>query len=380
MPIHVLHINAGNLYGGVETMLVTLARERDRCPGMAPHFAVCFEERFGEALTEAGTPPFFLGNVRLRYPWQVLRARRRLRALLKQQHFDAVICHMSWTLSIFGPVVRRAKIPLVCWMHAPAWGNSLLDRRVRRLQPDLVIANSKFTAESLPKLFAHPPWHTVIHPAVSEPQVQITPAERAQLRADLQASPDDAVIIQVSRMEEWKGHMLHLDALALLGDVPNWKCWIVGGAQRPAETKYFQRLEIRVRDLGLEKQVRFLGQRSDVSRLLPAADIFCQPNTEGEPFGIVFIEALLAGLPVVTTGLGGAKEIIDSSCGILVPVGQPELLARALERLVSDAKERERLGAASRVRAREMCDPHKILSQLEKVLRKLFSKTRDTQV
>ena len=67
--------------------------------------------------------------------------------------------------------------------------------------------------------------------------------------------------------------------------------------------------------------MRWLGQRRDVPELLAAADIYCQPNVGAEPFGIVFVEALYTGLPVVTTALGGALEIIDASCGVLVPPG-----------------------------------------------------------
>ncbi len=71
-------------------------------------------------------------------------------------------------------------------------------------------------------------------------------------------------------------------------------------------------------------------------RLLAAADIHCQPNTGPEPFGITFIEALYAGLPVVTTSIGGALEIVDGSCGMLVEPNDPAALAGALRRLIED--------------------------------------------
>ena len=69
-------------------------------------------------------------------------------------------------------------------------------------------------------------------------------------------------------------------------------------------------------------------QRDDVPRLLAAADIFCQPNLGPEPFGIGFVEALSAGLPVITTATGGALEIVDGDCGIRsglasAPIGFP---------------------------------------------------------
>ena len=84
---------------------------------------------------------------------------------------------------------------------------------------------------------------------------------------------------------------------------------------------------------GIADRVRFLGQRADVPRLMAAADVFCQPNIGPEPFGIVFVEALYAGLPVVTSGFGGAAEIVDQTCGVLTTPGDPEAVAAALREL-----------------------------------------------
>ena len=64
--------------------------------------------------------------------------------------------------------------------------------------------------------------------------------------------------------------------------------------------------------------------------VLGAADIFCQLNASPEPFGIVLVEALAAGLPVVTAASGGACEVVDESCGELVAPGDSRALARVL--------------------------------------------------
>jgi glycosyltransferase involved in cell wall biosynthesis len=102
--------------------------------------------------------------------------------------------------------------------------------------------------------------------------------------------------------------------------------------------------------------VRFLGQRRDVLDLMHASDIHCQPNVGPEPFGIVFIEALYAELPLVTTRMGGALEIVNESCGVLVSP-DPESVAAALDRLRRDSSERRRLGANGPARARALCNP-----------------------
>ena len=104
-------------------LLATLARERACCPGMEPHFALCFSGRLSEQLTEFGTAATLLGSVQTRFPWQVWQAQRRLARLLREQAFEVVICHMAWAQAIFGPAVRRAKLPLVYWMHDAAEEN-----------------------------------------------------------------------------------------------------------------------------------------------------------------------------------------------------------------------------------------------------------------
>jgi glycosyltransferase involved in cell wall biosynthesis len=121
--------------------------------------------------------------------------------------------------------------------------------------------------------------------------------------------------------------------------------------------QYLAKLKQKAISLGISERVRFLDQRSDVARLLSASDIFCQPNTTGEPFGIVFIEALHAQLPVVTTDIGGAREIVDESCGVLVPPGDARSLAAALRTLIQEPTLRTRLGNAGPARASALCNP-----------------------
>jgi glycosyltransferase involved in cell wall biosynthesis len=156
--------------------------------------------------------------------------------------------------------------------------------------------------------------------------------------------------------------------LAALRDLPDWVCWQVGGAQRPVDTAYVDSLQALASRLRLDDRVRFVGERTDVPRLLAAADIHCQPNTSPEPFGIAFIEALAAGLPVVTSAIGGAIEIVDDSCGRLVPANDPIALSAALRDLAADPAERARLGEAGRVRAHQLCNPTGQIKRLHTTL------------
>lgn len=368
--VRVLHLNAGNLYGGVETMLTTLAQLRHLCPDMQPHFGVCYEGRFSRELAAAGVPVHFLGAVRISRPWTVWRARRRLKKLLLTGEFDAVVCHMPWSLAVFGPVINRSSRRLVFWAHALPAGHGWLERLARRAAPDLAIANSRFTAAGLSHMFARAAQEIIYPPVALTGRQEVDEASRRRLRRQLSASEHDVVIIQVSRIEACKGHTTHLEALAHLKDMrAPWVCWMVGGPQNANEQTYFATLQESARSLGLEARVRFLGQRSDVAELLAAADIYCQPNRTPDSFGISFIEALWAGKPVVTAALGGALEIVDKSCGVLVPPGDPASLAQSLRSMIESPELRKRLGAAGPARARELSDAAQQMGRLMELAR-----------
>jgi len=365
--MRILHVHSGNLYGGVETLLVTLARHRDLCPKMEPNFAVCFEGRLSEELAQAEAPVHLLGNVRVSRPLTVWRSRRVLSDLLRRKRFDVVVCHSAWSQAIFGPVVRWARRPLVFWLHDATNGQHWLERWARRTTPDLALCNSRFTAGTLPKIYPRVRAELIYCP-VTSPNGDYSRTDRALVRAELNTPENATVIIQVGRMEALKGHALHLEALGLLRELPGWVCWQVGGAQRPHEVHYLENLKNTAAQLGIEERVHFLGQRSDVPRLLAGADIYCQPNTVPEGFGMTFIEALLSPLPVVTTAIGGAKEILDSLCGILVRPDDAHALATSLRWLMENPTLRAQLGAAGPARARTLCHPGTQMQRLYEAL------------
>ena len=119
------------------------------------------------------------------------------------------------------------------------------------------------------------------------------------------------------------------------------------------------RLERRARELGLGERVAFLGHVS-FERLAAeyrSADVFCLPSRQ-EGFGIVFLEAMAAGLPVVAARAAAVPEVVeDGVCGILVPPGDADALSAALDRLLEDTDARRRFGSAGALRVRRFDAP-----------------------
>ena len=358
----VLHLTAGNLFGGVETYLITLAKLRHLCPEMEPQYALCFPGRLHDELTATGVPVHDMGKVRVSRPWTVLRARWRLKRLMRQTKFDAVVAHSSWPHAVFAPVVRKFGVRLVHALHGETNPKHWLNRWATRTSPDVVIANSHFIAEQTKALFPNIGTDTVYLP-VESPAVNKEDARQA-IRAELGTPLQATVILQVSRLEEWKGQTVHIAALGQLREVPGWEAWFAGGAQRAGEAEFLDTLRTMAQELGIADRVRFLGQRSDVSKVMAAADIFCQPNSGPEPFGIVFVEALYAGLPVITTAFGGAVEIVTPECGVLCAFNDAAAVAGALRELVEQPARCCGLGSGGPARAALLCDPSQQVREL----------------
>ena len=310
--------------------------------------------------------PHLLGAVRASRPHTVWRARRVLARLLAGRRFDVVVCHDAWPHAVFGPTIRGAGLPLVFWRHTAGNERHWLERWARRLAPDLAVANSRFTAERLARLFPDAPVETVYCPL--RLAAHASPRQRDEIRRSLRTSRDEVVIVQVGRLESLKGYREALEALAVLRDLPGWTYWIVGGPQRAADERHLRELRDVVEREDLCDRVRFAGERHDVAVLLQAADVYCQPNVGPEAFGLSLVEAQGAGLAIVTSALGGAREIVDEACALLVPPRDIAALATALRRLLCDAGLRARLGRASRARADALCDVTRQMQRIHDVL------------
>jgi glycosyltransferase involved in cell wall biosynthesis len=344
--MRVLHVSAGNLYGGVERILEEIATHMP--VGSAHAFALSFGGRVAAALDAAGAERHDLGPVRVSRPWSVWRARRRLKRIVSG--FDRVVAHAPWAFALAAPVVGpRAR---VLFAHDAPDGAHWTERRATRLAPSLIVCNSAYTARAVGA------WLPAARREIVLPPVSAVAAgalAREGARAEFGAGPATIVILIASRFERWKGHLDLLQAAtSLKGD---WMVWIAGGPQRPHERNYERELRAIASRPGLDGRVVFLGERRDMRRIFAAADVHCQPNTHPEPFGIAFVEALAAGVPVVTFDFGGASEIVTPACGLLLPPDDRASLAGALQRLIDDTHLRRGMSSAGPARARLLCDP-----------------------
>lgn len=167
--------------------------------------------------------------------------------------------------------------------------------------------------------------------------------------------PGQFRILFVGRLDARKGLDVLLRALpAVLKSLPGARLSVVGRGPLDKQARR------TVAELGISSSVEFLGPASpdDLPRLYAGCDVYCAPSLGGETLGIVLLEAMASGTPVVASRIPGYDETVrDGVDGILVPPDEPEALASALVGLLADEPRRAALATAGLVRAREYAWP-----------------------
>jgi glycosyltransferase involved in cell wall biosynthesis len=134
------------------------------------------------------------------------------------------------------------------------------------------------------------------------------PRPPREVREALGIDPDELMLITAGHIQPWKGQHLALEAAARLRDAGLRFQWIFCG--RPLDTAYAAALEARVVSSGLSDRIRFLGERPDLLDLFAAADLAVHTSVHPEPFGLVVVEAMAAGTPVVGPAEGAIPMIL----------------------------------------------------------------------
>jgi len=188
------------------------------------------------------------------------------------------------------------------------------------------------------------------------------PGERAAARQQLGLDSERSLVGIVATLRSWKGHRYLVEALKALPE--SVALAIVGdGPQREALAK-------RIGQLGLGRRVRMAGDQADVLPWLRALDVFVLPSYANEGVPQALVQAMLVGLPCVTTAAGGIPEIAEHErSALVVPPRDPAALAAAIARLLADEGLRRELGTAARKHCVENCSYERMLERMEAIYR-----------
>ena len=364
MRTGVLYLNPYGAIGGAERALLELLGELDRTRfapvvvlGEDGPLATELEKQGIETIVEPfSSPPLY----RLAWPSTLARLARaawRIRRLARQRR--PRILHCGDVLGLLLLVAARPRgTRIVCQLNylggAPRrWALAALALpAVHRL-----LAVSAQQPEQLgpaPSLLAGrtsvvPPGIRVESFAGGNPR---------ELRQALGLTEDVPLVGLVARYDTWKGHGVFLEAaVRIRKSRAGVRFVMVGGdldgRPLPHLRRYRDQVLRRRRELQLEEAVAVLGHRDDVPAVLAGLDVLVCPS-DHEPFGMIVLEALAAGTPVVASDSGGPAEILEPDrSGLLFPTGDARALAEAVIRVLEDDGLRARLAEGGRRRVRE---------------------------
>ncbi len=272
-----------------------------------------------------------------------MRGYRKLFSLFKTLQPRAVVSNLFFTNTVvrltllFFPgvsvVVREGNI-----VFQKSVFSKLLDAALS-LRTRAVIGNSKTVVDSITTLALFTK-KSVLMNGIDDAFFRI---ERGSTRPTLAIPPQTLAVLIVAALTKKKGHRYAFDALARMPDKgKDIALFVVGeGSERASLTAY-------AHQLGITERVFFLGGKTDISALLSAVDVFLLPSLwEGMPNAL--LEAMAAGLPVISTNVGGVSEIVkNGETGYLVPKEDARAISVALQAMKDNPALRTNLGDAAR--------------------------------
>ena len=260
---------------------------------------------------------------------------------------------------IAGPAARLAGAPAVTYVRdaLPPGRASALALRLVGATASLVLPNSRYTAARFEASSPGAAMRVLPSPVDLE---RFDPGrlDRAAARRNLGIPASTFAFGVVAQITPWKGQDVAIEAVATVKRRhPDVRLLLVGSAKfvgagvRHDNVAFHRRLEELVRELGVEAEVAFLGERPDVPAVLRGLAALLAPSWE-EPLGRAIMEGMAMELPVIATSRGGPPELIEHEVdGLLAPPRQPERWAEAALRLLERPEERRELARRARERA-----------------------------
>jgi glycosyltransferase involved in cell wall biosynthesis len=378
-PVHILFASTYIDLGGGETSLLTLASQLDSSR-FQPHLLVPREGQLADAWREKGWPVYvspWRGATIYFIPaiWARLPISRRIESLIREHSINLV--HSDYhTLPMALPAAERAGIPTIwtCmgwWFYPRWWQRNFFKRSAATFAHSQAIKTGflggmpSSTGDEI----------QVLYPGVDAARFH-PGLDGIKVRFDAGIPKDSPVVAMIARFQDVKGHELfHAMARQVALQVPEVRFIVAGeNTQTQADQSYKKHiLQMTEIDPLLRSRLKYLGFRADVERVIGAADVVvCCSRFES--YGMVNVEAMACGKPVVSTNRGGPSETVaHGETGYLVVPGDATSMAEYVIALLRDPALRERMGAAGRRRVEERFAAATMAAQFTATVDKVLS-------
>ncbi len=295
----------------------------------------------------------YLGNFR--------KSLRYLSKLIQKNHISIVYTN---TAVVFPGAIAAKKCGIKSIWHVREiiknpFENKVISFVINRYS-DAIIVNSKATGEALRGPVKHK--YKVVYNAI-----EVEEKVPNEIHEGL-------VVGMAGRINRWKGQSLFVGAAEIVHEAfPDVKFQIAGDCYSGEE---FLKEELikKIHAKGLENTVILMGQVKKMNEFYQGIDVFVLPSIQPEPFGLVVIEAMGYGVPVIATNHGGPREIIkDGEIGFLVDFHQPDEMAKRIMELLREKDLRERIGEKGRQYMKKRFSINYMVAQIEKIMESVLS-------
>lgn len=368
--IRVLYLSAAGERGGAESVLLGILRHLDR--SRFEPTVVSLEN--GAFVRELEREAKVAVRVVRAGRFRDLRAARRvileLARIMRQSGTDLVHCNGTGAFLYGGVAATMCRVPRIHHIHDVlewSWTKQGLLHILAFLVPATArVAVSGYVARRLRGswLPAGEPW--IVPNAVEIPDAEAR-AEGRSVRSEFGWPGNWPLVLWCGRLQRWKGAHVFVRAAALVQKkLAEARFLVVGGSLFGLEPRYPQELRSLAKELQIDARLRFAGHREDVGRLMAASDIVVQSSIAPEPFGMVLLEAMVRGKPVIASDAGGPREIVlAGETGLLVPPNDAAALADAILKVLDDLGLGRKIGEAGRRRVEECFGIRTMIGKIE---------------
>jgi len=273
----------------------------------------------------------------------------QIKKIIKNEKIDVLHAHV-WNPASCRYALMIKNIPIIITEHDPfklsTIKNFFKKSALKRVKKIVTVSeNNRKVLQDLYPQFANK--MTVIHNGIDtnwwqSQLLRFTDEDYKKIKKDIfHAHENTLIITTIAELHERKGIKFLLLAIpAIVEKFPNIKFILIGDGPERAN------LEKLAKKLNITNHVEFLGRQKGIPQLLKSSDIFCLPSRR-EAFGFVNAEAMITGLPVVATKVGGIPEIVeDGLTGLLIEPENSEALSKALAKLIGSEEKRKKMGQA----------------------------------
>ena len=362
-PLRILQVCSSRSWGGMEMHVPVLARKLQQ-RGHKVIAAAFPQSPIYQASLHHGVPCVPFPITSYFHPVQM----KKIAQWLRFHPVDVVHSHYSKDLWTIVPALKMTgKVPLVLIKHIGTQKPKRdIFHRFLYENVDFIIANSQIIQQNI--LNTHPVRAEqvgVIHLGIDTQRFHPDFAVRQEVRKEFGYTPENLVIGIAGRLQAGKGHLEFLKMAEHLGNrYPHLRFLMIGGATYGEEAEANQ-IRLKAQNSPIRDRIRLTGFRHDIHRLLNALDIFVFPS-HAEAFGLVLLEAMATGLPVVSSNCDGVLDIVtDRIEGFLVPPKEVEQLVVAVEKLIQSPELRRHFGQVGCQKVKEQFDLEQMVDKIE---------------